>query len=146
MGQNTSGCSILADCHLELAEGIRGLLETTFGTVYVVADVDSLMEGAQRLEPALIALDLSLAEGNITQLLARIRRAAPLCRLLVLSVHDQGVAPQLVLAAGANGIVLKRTIGSDLLPAIRAVMRGEIYVSTGFNPQPTENGKVAAAI
>lgn len=145
MGQYIFGCAILADRHLELAEGIRGLLETTFGTVYVVADVDSLLEGAQRLEPALIALDLSLADGNITQLLGRIRRAAPQSRLLVLSVYDQATAPQLVLAAGANGIVLKRTIGSDLLPAIGAVMRGEIYVSSGFNPQPTENDRAAVA-
>ncbi|HKX56899.1 MAG TPA: response regulator [Xanthomonadales bacterium] len=141
MVQYISGCAILADRHLELAEGIRGLLETTFGTVYVVAGVDSLLEGAKRLDPALIALDMSLADGNITQLLEQIRRAAPQSRLLVLSVFDLAAAPPLVLAAGANGIVLKRTIGSDLLPAIAAVMRGETYVSSGFGLQlkETEN-------
>jgi DNA-binding NarL/FixJ family response regulator len=136
MGQYISGSALLANRNLELAEGIRGLLETIFGTVYVVANIDSLLEGAQRLSPVLIVLDLTVAEGNITQVLARIRDAVPQCRLLVLSVYDQAAAPQLILAAGANGIVLKRTIGTDFLPAIRAVMRGESYVSPGFNLQP----------
>jgi DNA-binding NarL/FixJ family response regulator len=133
MRQYTSGCAILADRNLELAEGIRGLLETIFGTVYVVADIDSLLEGAHRLSPALITLDLAVADGDISQLLTAVRQAAPECRLLVLSVYDQAAAPQLVLAAGANGIVLKRTISNDLLPAIGAVMRGDTYVSTGFH-------------
>ncbi len=145
MGQYISGCTILADRHLELAEGIRGLLETAFGSVFVVASIDSLLEGAQRLEPTLITLDLALADGHISQVLAQIQHAAPECRLLVLSVYDQAVAPQVVLAAGANGIVLKRTIGSDLLPAIGAVMRGETFVSSGFDSQLTENDKASAA-
>lgn len=133
MSNYSSGCAILADRHLELAEGVRGLLEAVFSTVYVVADIGSLLEGAERLSPALITLDIALASGNIALVVEQVRQAAPGCRLVILTVHDQQSAPRLSLAAGANGIVLKRTIGSDLLPAIEAVMAGKTYVSPGFD-------------
>ncbi len=140
MYQSIPGCVILADRHLELAGGVLTLLESAFATVYVVADISSLLEGAKQLSPAMVTLDLSLTEGNIAEVLKRLREIAPDCRVVVLSVHDQEAASHQSLEAGAHGIVLKRTIGSDFLPAVNAVMRGERFVSAGFGapgPGPT---------
>jgi DNA-binding NarL/FixJ family response regulator len=127
-------CAILADRHLGLAEGVRGLLETAFQTVYVVADPDSLREGAQRLAPALIVLDLSLAGCDFSPLLQKVRELSPGSRVIVLSVYDQATVARLALAAGADSVVLKRCVGSDFMPAIAAVLRGEAYVSPDFGP------------
>lgn len=132
MGQAVPNCAILAIRHMELAEGMRGLLETSFAAVYVVADLDSLREGVKQLAPDLVVLDIPIAEGGIKDLLENIRAASPHSKLVVVSVHDQGTIPRLALAAGANAVILKRTIGSDLLPAVSAVMKDKGFLSAAF--------------
>jgi len=132
MESKYSTCAILADRHIALAEGVRGLLETAFETVYVVADSQSLREGAHRLMPGLIVLDLSLAGPEFSGLLKEVRDLSPESRVIALSVHDQATVARLALASGAHGVVLKRDIGSDLQSAIDAVLGGDWYVSHGF--------------
>jgi len=125
-------CAILADRHLGLAEGVRGLLEVAFDTVYVVADQESLCEGARRLSPTLIVLDLPIAGGDVNELLDNIRELSPDSRVIVLTVHDQATVAKLALAAGANSVVLKRCVSRDLVPAIDAVLLGKEFVSPYF--------------
>jgi DNA-binding NarL/FixJ family response regulator len=126
-----ASCVLLADRHHRLSEGVRGLLETAFTGVFVVADQASLMEGAARLMPELIVIDVALAEGNLGDLLASIRARAPGTKVLLLSVHDEPAVAAAAVAAGADGLVLKRAIATDLLPAVDALAGGQRYVSPG---------------
>lgn len=135
-------CAILADRHTQLTEGIRGLLESTFKTVYIVADASSLKEGTLRLEPALVVMDLSLVGPEFPRLLREIKDLSPQSRVIVLSVHDQACVARLALASGANSVVLKRSVGSDFLNAISAVQRGEVFLSPGFNLHDPVRGAV----
>lgn len=130
MNDKTLKCVLLADRHHSLSEGIRGLLETAFGGVFMVADQVSLMEGAERLRPIVAVVDLSLAGGDIAALLGSLRRRAPTTKVLLLSVHDEPTVTSASLAAGADGVVLKRAIATDLLPAVEAVLAGQCYVSS----------------
>ena len=118
------GCALLADRHLGLAEGVRGLLETEFEAVVVVGDEVSLFESARHLHVALAVVDLSLRRGDGLGLIRRIRSLFPQLKLIVLSVHEERTAEAAVLDAGANGLVFKRSIATDLLPAIDAVLAG----------------------
>jgi DNA-binding NarL/FixJ family response regulator len=127
-----STCALLADRHAVLSERVRDLLEADFKTVYVVGDALSLQEGAQHLAPAVIVLDLSLAGRESASLLKQISELSPSSKVIALSVHDDPLVVRTVLTAGAWGVVLKRSIGTDLHPAISAVLRGEQYVSSGF--------------
>jgi two-component system secretion response regulator SsrB len=129
MQAGTARCVLLADRHHRLSEGVRGLLETAFSGVFMVADQASLMEGAQRLSPALVVVDVSLARGDITDLLHSIRNRAPAAKVLLLSVHDEPTVATAALAAGADGLVFKRAIATDLLPAVDALLAGRRYVS-----------------
>jgi DNA-binding NarL/FixJ family response regulator len=122
-------CVLLADRHHGLSEAVRGLLETTFDKVFMVADQGSLMEGAERLGPQVIVVDLSLAQGDSASLLRKLRERAPDAKLLLLSVHDEPAVTSAVVAAGADGVVLKRSIATDLLPAVDAILAGQRYVS-----------------
>ncbi len=133
--QNPS-CAILANRHSALSEGVRDLLKSTFQTVYIVADGRSLKDGAQRLSPALIVLDISLPGGNFTSLLKEIHELSPESRVIALSVHDQSSVARRALASGVQGIVLKRCIGSDFLKAIKSVLHGEEFVSPDFGLSP----------
>lgn len=114
---------------------MRGLLESAFGAVFVVADHASLLEGAQRLAPALVAVDVSLAQGDIRQLLQSIRERAPSAKVLLLSVHDEPAVVDAALSAGADGIVFKRAIADDLLPAVDALLAGHLFASATAHQQ-----------
>src|SRR6202162_1244468 len=120
------GCAILADRHLGLVEGVRGLLETEFEAVVVVGDEVSLFESVRQLHVALAMVDLSLRRGDGLGLIRRMRSNFPQLKLIALSVHDEKSAELAAIEAGANGFVLKRSIATDLLPAIDAVLESGV--------------------
>ena len=64
MREKPLSCVLLADSHHDLVEGVRGLLETAFATVVMVADEASLLDGAMRLRPDVAVVDISLAAAN----------------------------------------------------------------------------------
>ena len=77
MPEKHLSCVLLADRHHGLTEGVRGLLETAFGTVVMVADEASLLEGASRLRPDVAVVDLSLARDSGLGWLRALRAALP---------------------------------------------------------------------
>ena len=121
MSDKALSCVLLADRHHGLAEGIRGLLETAFDTVVMVADEASLLEGASRLQPEVAVVDLSLAQDSGLGWLRALRASSPGLRVIVLSVHDEQAVRGAAMDAGADAFVLKRAIATDLLPAVEFV-------------------------
>jgi len=139
MAKDKGSCVLLADRHHGLRDSVRGLLEAEFENVFMVADEASLLEGAGRLRPSVVAVDLSLSGGDLLGLLARVRERAPDSKVLMLTVHDESTIADAALAAGADGIVLKRNLATDLLPAVDALRAGKRYLS------PELSGDRAAA-
>jgi DNA-binding NarL/FixJ family response regulator len=127
MSSVTTSCVLIADRHHVLFAGIRGLLETTFDKVFLVTDKASLIEGAMRLQPTIIVMDLSYAAGNLPDLVRELRHQAPMAKLLLLSVHDEPAVITSAMMAGADGLVVKRALASDLIPAIDALLAGQRY-------------------
>ena len=70
-------------------EGVRGLLETAFGTAFMVGDEASLIDGVERLQPSVTVVDLALAGGNWLQLLQTLRERSPAPKVIVLSMYDE---------------------------------------------------------
>jgi two-component system secretion response regulator SsrB len=118
MPEPTLKCVLLADRHHGLSEGLRGLLETTFDTVVMVADEASLLAVAVRLQPQAAVVDLSLGRHQGLHWLRSLRQSCPDLALIVLSVHDEASVRQAALEAGADEFVLKRAAATELLPAI----------------------------
>ena len=121
MIESAVSCVLLADRHHGLAEGVRGLLESAFGSVVMVADEASLIEGATRLQPDVAVVDLSLARGRGLGWLRTIRERCPGLKVVVISVHDEESVRRATMDAGADAYVLKRAIATDLLPAVASV-------------------------
>jgi DNA-binding NarL/FixJ family response regulator len=132
MDHTKMNCVLLADRHHELSEGVRGLLGTMFAGVFTVADEASLMEGAARIRPTVVVVDLSLAGGDIVGFLGALRRQAPAAKVLLLTVHDESTVASAALAAGADGVILTRAIATDLLEAVEAILAGRRYSSSAF--------------
>ncbi len=99
-------------------EGVRGLLETVFGTVVMVADRASLQDVAFRLRPDVAVVDVSLAREGGLGWLMEVRTRCPGVKVIALSVHDEESVRLAALKAGADEFVLKRAIATDLLPAV----------------------------
>ena len=124
MPKKPLSCVLLADRHHGLTEGVRGLLQTAFGTVVMVADEASLLDGAGRLQPDVAVVDLSLARESCLDWLRAVRQRCPDLKVIVLSVHDEQSVRRAAMEAGADAFVLKRAIATDLLPAVERV-RGD---------------------
>jgi DNA-binding NarL/FixJ family response regulator len=124
-------CVLLADRHHGLTEGIRGLLETSFEAVVMVADEVSFLETAERLRPTVVVADLALAPGENFGWLRRLLVRCPKSRVIVLSTHDEVSVVESALEAGAAGFVFKREIASQLLDAVESVIAGRRYVPLG---------------
>jgi DNA-binding NarL/FixJ family response regulator len=141
MNPGTVHCVLLADRHHGITEGIRGLLETAFDAVVMVADEISLLESAARLRPALAVVDLSLARGNSLQWLQRLRASSPGSKIIAISVHDEPGIVRAALESGADAFVLKRSLATDLLPAIDALLVATLpagQVAVASTPQDHE--------
>jgi DNA-binding NarL/FixJ family response regulator len=121
MSRGPRSCVLLADRHHGLSEGVRGLLETAFGTVVMVADKASLHDVAYRLQPDVAVVDLSLARDGDLDWLKAVRQRCPDLKVIALSVHDEETVRLAAMAAGADDFVLKRAIATDLLTAIARV-------------------------
>ncbi len=126
-------CVLLADRHHGLTESVRGLLETVFEAVVMVADEASLSAVTERMHPELAVVDLSLHGGEGLRWLRQLRSRCPQLKLIVISVHDEPSVREAAIEAGADGFVLKRAIVTDLLPAVDAVLAERAPAS----PRPT---------
>jgi len=120
---------ILADRHPNLLEGIRGLLETLFDYVVMVADEESLREAIERLRPDLVVIDLSFPITRERNVALWLKKYDPGLRFIVLSVDDDRTVVDQCMASGASGLVLKRSIVTDLIPAVTEVLQGNTYAS-----------------
>jgi len=122
MFKSATKCVLLADRHSGLAEGVRGLLETAFGSVVMVADEASLLDGAGRLQPDVAIVDLSLGRERSLDWLRALRAQCPGLGVIALSVHDEPNVRRAALDAGADAFVLKRAIASDLLSVVDSML------------------------
>jgi DNA-binding NarL/FixJ family response regulator len=84
---------------------------------------------SEQLHPDVVVMDVAMPELNGIEATRRIMEQAPHTRILALSMHKDSVYVREILRAGARGYLLKDSIDVDLLAAVRAVGRGEGYLS-----------------
>ncbi|MCL5743547.1 MAG: response regulator transcription factor, partial [Acidobacteria bacterium] len=87
------------------------------------------VEIAENLRPDVVVMDVAMPELNGIEATRRLAASTPRVRVLALSMHKDSVYVREILRAGAHGYLLKDSIDTDLLAAVRAVARGEGYLS-----------------
>ncbi|WP_455378499.1 response regulator [Petrachloros mirabilis] len=120
---------LLADDHTLFVEALQKVLEPEFELVGQVGDGRALLEAAPRLEPDVILIDLSMPLLNGIDAAHQLRRLVPASRLVFLSMHGDPTYVTEAFRAGAVAYVLKRSSANELLQAIRAALRGQLYIS-----------------
>ncbi len=121
---------LLADDHAVLRAGLRLLLESQ-PDLRVTGEASNGLEAlalAEKLQPDLILLDLAMPGLGGLEALAALQKAAPAAKILILTMHDDPQYLRTALKQGAMGYVLKKAADAELISAIRAVLRGEMYV------------------
>jgi DNA-binding NarL/FixJ family response regulator len=121
---------LLADDHAVLRAGLRLLLDAQpdLRVVGEASEGGAALSLAAQLQPDLILLDVNMPALNGLEALPLLRKAAPRARVLILTMHDDESYLKQALRAGAAGYALKKAADSELISAVRAVMRGEVYV------------------
>jgi DNA-binding NarL/FixJ family response regulator len=120
---------LLADDHAETGALLRRLLQPDFEIVALVSDGRSLIDAAARLAPDAIVSDVSMPIVDGLGATAEILHDNPDARVVLVTVHGDPILVERGLSLGALGYVLKASAGDDLIPAIRAALRGERLVS-----------------
>ncbi|MBL8166350.1 MAG: response regulator transcription factor [Anaerolineae bacterium] len=121
---------IMADDHTVLRAGLRMLLDAQ-ADMTVVGEAGSgaeLLGLVEHLPCDLILLDLTMPGLGGLETLPLLRKQCPAARILILTMHDDEGYLRQALREGAAGYVLKKAADSELIAAIRSVMRGEVYV------------------
>lgn len=122
---------LIADDHDILRDGLRALLEMA-PDIAVTGEARTGREAvaeAERLRPDVVLMDISMPELDGVEACERIRQRVPQTYVLFLTMHEAEEYFFRALRAGAAGYVVKRTAAADLLAAIRAVARGESFLS-----------------
>jgi DNA-binding NarL/FixJ family response regulator len=120
---------LLADDHAQTMQLWRTLLEPEFDIVGTVNDGESLVHEAERLAPDVIVSDIAMPRMSGIAAAGAILRCQPTARIVFATVHADSALLRSSLAAGAYAYVLKVRAADDLIPAIRAALRGELMIS-----------------
>ena len=94
------------------------------------------VQKAETLKPDLIVLDVGLPTLSGIEAARRIYTFAPHSKILFLSEHRSRDFVDAALGTGAGGYVLKSSAGSDLLPAIEAIIEGKQFISVTLTADP----------
>jgi DNA-binding NarL/FixJ family response regulator len=128
---------LLADDHALVRAGIRALLEKLIG-IEVVGEADNGREAIRMVKeqnPNVVLMDITMPDLNGLEAVERIHKDNPDTCILILSVSSNEEFVAQALRFGASGYLLKGASPSELEIAIRAVMRGETYLSPVVSKQ-----------
>ena len=128
---------LLADDHTLVRAGLRGLLQRVAG-VEVVGEAEDGHEALRQfadLHPDVVLLDIGMPGLNGLDAAAQLIRLDPRARVLILSMHTAEEYVLRALRAGCAGYLLKRSAVTELEIAVRAVARGDTYLSPTVSKQ-----------
>ncbi|HWJ48599.1 MAG TPA: response regulator transcription factor [Candidatus Udaeobacter sp.] len=120
---------LLADDHAGVLAYLDAQLRRVFEIVGAVTDGKQAVDATLRLDPDALVLDVSMPVMNGLQAAACLRDVKCRTKIVVLTVHEDPDCIDAAFSSGASGYVSKPDISTDLVTAIRSVIRGSRYIS-----------------
>src|SRR5262249_31134611 len=116
---------LLAEDHAAVATHLRQILEQEFEVVGVVQDGQALLDAEEHLSPDVIITDIAMPVLDGVAAASMILQRRGDAKVVFVTDYNDPFLVQRSLVTGALGYVLKLTAGEELVPAVRAAMRGE---------------------
>jgi len=125
---------MIADDHSIVRQGLKQIIADTRDMVIceeACSGSETLQKGMSSKYDVLV-LDVSMPDGNVLDILKKLKAFKPLIKILVLSMHPEEQYASRVLKAGASGYLTKESAPDELVKAIRKVSQGKKYISPSF--------------
>jgi two-component system, NarL family, response regulator NreC len=134
-GENGVIRILLADDHALVRQGFSVMLaaQPDMEIVGQAGNGREAVELGEKLHPDVAIMDVAMPELNGIEATRRLAEVSPRTRVLALSMHKDSVYVREILRAGARGYLLKDSSDADFLAAVRAVAKGEGYISPGVS-------------
>ena len=126
---------VLADDHIVMRSGLKLLLEREpdFEVVGEAADGRAAVQTADATSPDVVVMDVAMPVLNGIEASARISAAKPKTAIIILSMHSDESYVLRALKSGVRGYLLKDSAESDLIAAVRNVIKGKPFFSPAIS-------------
>jgi len=121
---------LIADDHAIVRAGLRVLIhtETTMELVGEATGGYETLDLVAKTQPDVLVLDISMPDLDGISITRRIKPQFPSLHILILTIHEDQALLKEALRAGAGGYILKHAAETELISAIRTILRGDLYV------------------
>ncbi len=126
---------VVAEDHHLVRQGIRALVEKAHDIEVIgeAADGQEALELVDQLAPDVLVIDIAMPRLDGLQAIGRMHAHGVATQTVVLSMYSDETLVRQALRKGARGYLLKRSVAEELLLAIRAANRGDIYLSPAIS-------------
>jgi len=140
---------LIVDDHPIVRQGLRRMIDLE-PDLSVCGEAQTEREARQAirdLAPDVVIVDISLAQGDGLELVRDVHAQRPNLPMLVLSMHDEAIYAERLLAAGASGYIMKQAASDQLIVALRKVLGGGTYLSEALaSAREGTPGEAAAGV
>jgi DNA-binding NarL/FixJ family response regulator len=124
---------LIADDHPVMLQTLVRLLEGECEVVATARDGLAAVTAAEQFSPEVLVLDISMPGMGGIAAAAQLARTGSPARFVFVTMHHDRECVEESMTLGKIGFVIKDRLGTDLIPAIRAVLRDELFVSASLN-------------
>ena len=123
---------IVADDYDVIREGIKNILSETpeYEVVAEAATGDEVLEKVERLKPDFLLLDITMPQKSGLDIIEQLLHISPETKVIIVTMHRAHIYISKAFKLGVKGYLHKENVVEDLIPALKKVGRGEVYVSS----------------
>jgi DNA-binding NarL/FixJ family response regulator len=121
---------LIADDHDVIREGIKSILapHSEYEVVAEAGDGEEAKELTRKFKPNIIFLDITMPKISGLDIIEQIRYISPSTKIVIITVHKTGAYVLRALRLGINGYINKDNVVQELIPAIRRIIQGGVFL------------------
>ena len=125
----------LADDHTIVRQGLAKLLEAepNFEVIGEAEDGREAVNRVQKLLPDVVIMDIAMPLLNGIEATRQIKKMLPQIKIIILSMHSHDRYISELIGLGASGYLLKDATGAEIVKAVAAAMKGDVYLSPSIS-------------
>jgi two-component system response regulator NreC len=131
----------LADDHTIVRQGLAKLIEaeSNFKIIGEAQDGRQAVRKVERLNPDIVIMDIAMPLLNGIEATRQIKKLSPQTKVIILSMHSHDRYISELISLGASGYLLKDSTGAEIVKAISAAMKGDVYLSPSISRRVVDN-------